>query len=268
MFHPLSRRFMGPELGWSYGLENAHNYFLQIASELGILGLAAFLYFLYTVWTKARSSQRWRRDLLGAVTAVAAFLATWGTGHPLLVHEVAYPFWIVLALVIVWADRAVPDESPRAASSSSRRRRVALAATAAIVFASVPFRAEAPTRQTVMYGVYDWELQPDGRRVRWTEQSASVVVRLETGAIDIPMRAPQPIAIQIAVDGVHLKYVALTEGWQQVRIALPPPAPEILYRRIDFRLPRSWTLAEIQPGSRDGRAVGIQIGELSLSPVR
>jgi hypothetical protein len=72
----------------------------------------------------------------------------------------------------------------------------------------------------------------------------------------------------VAVDGVLLKQVELKETWQQVRLTLPPPAPEILYRRIDFRLPRSWPLAELQPRSGDRRVVGIQLGELALSPVR
>jgi O-antigen ligase len=266
MFYPLSRRFMGPQLGWNYSLENAHNYFLQIAAELGIVGLGVFLYFLYVVWTRARSSVSRRNHLFGAVTGAGAFVATWMTGHPLLVREVAYPFWILLGLVVVWAEGSQPIASPE--KTSWRRQRVVLAAAALIVFASVPFRTEPPTRQTVMYGVHDWELQPDGRRARWTEQYATIVVRLETGTVDIPMRAPQAMVADVAVDGVLFKQVELKQTWQQVRLTLPPPAPEILYRRIDFRLPRSWPLAELQPRSGDRRVVGIQLGELALSPVR
>jgi hypothetical protein len=266
MFHPLSRRFMGPQLGWSYSLENAHNYFLQTAAELGIFGLVAFLYFLYTVWSTARVSLSGRSHLLGAVTGAGAFLATWVTGHPLLVREVAYPFWMLLGLIVAWADGAQSIRSP--GETGWRRRGLVLATTTLIAFASVPFRTDPPTRQTVMYGVYDWEPQPDGSRVRWTEQYATIVVRLETGGLDIPMRAPETVQFLIAVDGVPLKYEWASDGWRRVRVTLPPPAPEVLYRRIDFRLPRSWTRADVQPGSRDPRPVGIQLGEVSLSPVR
>jgi hypothetical protein len=265
MFHPLSRRFMGPQLGWSYSLENAHNYFLQIAAELGVVGLAVFLYFLYAVWRKARSSIPVRGHLLGAAAGAGAFVATWLTGHPLLVREVGYPFWIVLALVIAWSDEL---PSLMASANLRRTRRVVLAVTALVALASVPFRTEPPTRQTVMYGVRNWEPQPDGGRARWTEQYATIVVRLETGALDIPMRAPETLEFLIAVDGVPLKYESVANAWRQVRVTLPPPAPEVLYRRIDFRLPRTWTLADIQPGSGDQRAVGLQVGEISLLPVR
>ncbi len=94
------------------------------------------------------------------------------------------------------------------------------------------------------------------------------MVRLETGSLDIPMRAPETVEFLIAVDGVPLKYEWAGDGWRRVRVTLPPPAPEVLYRRIDFRLPRSWTRADAQPGSSDRPSVGIQIGEVSLSPVR
>jgi hypothetical protein len=265
MFHPLSRRFMGPQLGWSYSLENAHNYFLQITSELGAVGFGAFLYLLYAVWKTARSSISGRGHLLGAVAGAGAFVATWVTGHPLLVREIGYPFWIVLALIIVWADE-VP--SVMSIANTWRRQRIVLAATALIALASVPFRTEPPTRQTVMYGVGDWEKQPDGSRARWTEQYATIVVRLETGALDIPMRAPEPVEFLIAVDGVPLKYESVANAWRQVQVKLPPPAPEILYRRIDFRLPRTWALADVQPGSSDPRVVGLQFGEISLSAAR
>jgi hypothetical protein len=257
---------MGPQLGWFYSLENAHNYFLQTVAELGILGLVAFLYFLYAVWSTARVSLSGRSHLLGAVTGAGAFLATWVTGHPLLAREVGYPFWMVLGLIVSWAEGARPIPSP--GETRWRRRNLVLAATTLIAFASVPFRTDAPTRQTVMYGVYDWEPQPDGSRARWTEQYATIVVRLETGGLDIPMRAPETVQFQIAVDGVPLKYEWVSDGWRRVRVTLPPPAPEVLYRRIDFRLPRSWTRADVQPGSGDPRPVGIQLGEVSLSPAR
>jgi hypothetical protein len=199
------------------------------------------------------------------VAGAGAFVATWLTGHPLLVREIGYPFWIVLALIIVWADE-IP--SVMSIAYTWRRQRVVLAATALIALASVPFRTEPPTRQTVMYGVRDWERLPDGSRARWTEQYATIVVRLETGALEIPMRAPETVEFLIAVDGVPLKYEWVANAWRQVQVKLPPPAPEVLYRRIDFRLPRTWTLADIQPGSSDQRAVGLQLGEISLSPVR
>jgi hypothetical protein len=82
------------------------------------------------------------------------------------------------------------------------------------------------------------------------------------------MRAPEPVEFLIAVDGVPLKYESVANAWRQVQVKLPPPAPEILYRRIDFRLPRTWALADVQPGSSDPRVVGLQFGEISLSAAR
>jgi hypothetical protein len=93
-------------------------------------------------------------------------------------------------------------------------------------------------------------------------------VRVETGGVDIPLRAPETVEFLIAVDGIPLRYEWVSNAWRRVEVTLPPPAPEVLYRRIDIRLPRSWPLAKAQTGSRDPRLVGLQLGELSLSPVR
>ena len=31
--------FLNAQLAWVYGSENAHNYFMQVAAEIGLLGL-------------------------------------------------------------------------------------------------------------------------------------------------------------------------------------------------------------------------------------
>src|SRR5207244_2791403 len=91
-YYPESPLFLGPELAYIYGFENAHNNLLQIAAETGLVGFG-----LFAVWIAggvalaaralARDPFDWR--LLGALAGVLTFLATCLTGHPLLVSEVA-----------------------------------------------------------------------------------------------------------------------------------------------------------------------------------
>jgi O-antigen ligase len=38
-YYPTSRLFLSPQLAWTYGVENAHNFFLQVGGELGVVGL-------------------------------------------------------------------------------------------------------------------------------------------------------------------------------------------------------------------------------------
>ena len=39
-YYRMSPLFLSPQLGWAYGAENAHNYFLQIGGELGAYAAA------------------------------------------------------------------------------------------------------------------------------------------------------------------------------------------------------------------------------------
>jgi O-antigen ligase len=94
-----SGHYSSPALLAIYPRENAHNNFAQVAGELGLIGFAAFLAVLaICFWLPDRS--RRRDPVVAAVVAgLAAFIVSWFGGHPLLVPEVAYPFWLTLAIV-------------------------------------------------------------------------------------------------------------------------------------------------------------------------
>jgi O-antigen ligase len=98
-YYQRSAEFMPPGIRALYGRENAHDYFMQTAAELGLLGVIAFVW-----WLGAALAPLWRRvDGNGSPTLALAlllgclgFLLTCITGHPLLVVEVSVPFWAAL----------------------------------------------------------------------------------------------------------------------------------------------------------------------------
>ena len=53
-YYQASTLFLTPELAWSYGSENAHNYFLQIGAELGVPGLLLFTSFIGAAKNQSR----------------------------------------------------------------------------------------------------------------------------------------------------------------------------------------------------------------------
>jgi O-antigen ligase len=103
-YHQSSAQYSSAALLAIYPRENAHNYFAQVAGELGLIGLAAFVTVLAICFLP---SNRLRHDPLVAsvIAALAAFIVSWLAGHPLLVPEVAYPFWLALAIVAGSAGR-------------------------------------------------------------------------------------------------------------------------------------------------------------------
>jgi O-antigen ligase len=99
-YYQRSNAFMPEGIRAIYGRENAHNYFMQVLAELGVVGLGVFLWWLAVplrrLWTSTLDRGA---DSLAFATCLAcgAYLLTCVTGHPFLVVEAAVPFWAVLA---------------------------------------------------------------------------------------------------------------------------------------------------------------------------
>ena len=91
--------------------ENAHNNFLQFLAELGVIGLGAVLWLL---WTAARlcasllTSERQNAVAWGLVTGLIAFVLSWLGGHPLLIDQPAFTFWLLVGVACGWATVVAP----------------------------------------------------------------------------------------------------------------------------------------------------------------
>jgi O-antigen ligase len=99
-YYERSSVFMSPTLRALYGRENAHNYYMQVLAELGVVGLAVFLW-----WLGSALAPAWRAAVARPATEAfalclgcAAYLLTCVTGHPFLVVEAAVPFWVALGV--------------------------------------------------------------------------------------------------------------------------------------------------------------------------
>lgn len=281
-YYPDSLLFLSPQLAWTYGHENAHNNFLQIASESGLVGFG-----LFTLWMAggltaapralARVPHDWR--LLGALAGGVAFLGTCLTGHPLLVTEVAFPFWLQLGLVAALGSSTLLNLDAGTARPSARapsRTRSALWAAATFVgllaLGSLAVSALrdplAPPPSQAVDGFYGWETGADGVRFRWSEQYMSLFVPGDVARVDIPVRAPKeergqtPMGIEVSLDGIGRGRFIAGDRWTTISIDLSPPTPPIGVNRINFKVDRTWRPALLIPGSTDMRGVGVQVGEL------
>lgn len=272
-YYPTSPLFFSPTLASAYGAENAHDYFLQLAAELGMLGFAAYAILLAGVaWLVARTLARTPDDyrLLGLAAGVGAFLFTCIAGHPLLVSEVAYSFWIAAGLLLALSSPVRLG----GASSGLTWKGAALAAGFLLLGVSIPIRAREPlprvTRTRAIDGLYEWERGRDGRPYRRTDEYASVFVEGNPRWADIPMRAPMedlgeaPVGVEISVEGNRGRRWLIGKDWTPIRIELPPSkSPRLNVRRINIK-----TDLPLDPAGQPARtrAVGVQIGEPVLPP--
>lgn len=102
-YYQRSSEFMPPGIRALYGRENAHDYFMQTAAELGLLGVIAFVWWLGSalapLWSRLGEEGR-PTPALALLLGCVGFLLTCVTGHPLLVVEVSIPFWAALGVAM------------------------------------------------------------------------------------------------------------------------------------------------------------------------
>lgn len=271
--------FGSPELLAVHPREDAHNYFLWIGAELGLVGLLPFLWLLGTTlrlaWRRLRANPG---DLgfTGLCGGLAAFVVTWLTGQPLSVPVVAYTFWILLGVA---AYAGSEDDASRRIGQSGGIRltwsRAALAALVALVVVSVPIRARQATREIdlarVTYGFHLWETEGMGRRYRWTGPRTTFFARSSVRAVDLPLRAPfdpgrlgtEAFEVRIFVNHRRVVVARLTDDkWQQLSVPAPSDAERDSFWRIDLEVRPTWRPDEWLPGSTDRRELGVKVGEI------
>ena len=281
-YYRTSPLFLSPQLAWSYGFENAHNYFLQIAAELGLAGLALFIAWIGAALLRSgRALAQAPRDsrLLGVSAGVAGFLVTCLTGHPLLIGEVAYPFWLQFGLMTALAGSTLLGAASTTERSPVRPRAPrawSLAAAAAVlaIVISGPMitatNAAGPPASQTVDGFYEWETLKDGTRVRWTGEYGSLFVPADVTRLYIPVRLPfnggtaRPMGVEVRTAGVSKGRTMVDDSWAIIDVPLPPAVPPTRFKRVDLKVDRTWQPALYLAGSADLRMVGVQVGELRL----
>ena len=102
-------QYVLPDVGAAMGLgdvkDSAHNTYLRILAELGVFGLAAFLWLMGSIWRLAndavrRARSRFDRSLaVGLAGAVVAMAISCAFGDRFWSPVVASSFWVLCALV-------------------------------------------------------------------------------------------------------------------------------------------------------------------------
>lgn len=102
-FFRISRHYDVSEKGHPERIENAHNYYLQLAAEMGLPALALFLGMLYCTFRRGFPARRGGSDPLpkGLLAGLFAYSLTMLTGHPLLLSNQQFLFWFIVAAVVI-----------------------------------------------------------------------------------------------------------------------------------------------------------------------
>jgi O-antigen ligase len=245
-FKPRSARYVTPELIAAFPRaaagENAHNNFVQIAAELGLVGLAAFLWLLAApagVVARRVRDRTASPALVGLAGGVLAFLVTSLAGHPLLIVPVLFLFLLTLGVA---TGVSAPD-APQATAPLSGRGRWGAAAAAVVLISSVPLRIasehQAADLDNVVIGASRVAGRLDEVDYRLAEAHSTWFVAVAARHLEIPLRltadSSPACRVEIALDGRPADRATPTGSeWLRLLLPLSPPAPDQGSRRIDL----------------------------------
>jgi O-antigen ligase len=248
--------------------ENAHNYYLQVAAEMGVPGLLAFLGLLGIGAASAvrvcrsPAPRETRMLALGVCSAIVAFSVTLLTGHSLLVHEGQVTFWPMVGLAILlcreWCEpgKAVPPHASR------RRLAFVLPLVAVALLVTLPARmADSVTVQDVrVSGVLEDEPLPEGVLGEWTGERVTVDVPFAARGVRVWVRfaAPFPQDVDVTLDGRQVERVTGAPGHVlELQYLVPRSSTRANYRRLGLSVSPAWT----REGSRKNLGLILQSAE-------
>lgn len=240
-YYSSSWYYMPYRLLLEYQHENAHNNFLQIGAELGIAGLALFLWLLGVVLRGLAAGRSRAVDsgrMLAVLVALCAFLVTSVAGHPLLVPEVAFPFWIVAGLAVAMRRQ---DEAPTATERTSTRQWLLAAGIVLLIF-SIPPRVVSGVRASnwsrVAIGLGPDERAEEGRAFRRILGTATLFVPPYAKSVEMPLRGVgtrSDIEVAIVLDHeLAARVPTKPSAWTSVAVPVHSLADATTFHRIDL----------------------------------
>lgn len=277
-----------PHLGGLEGFrrnDSAENYFLQVAAEMGLIGLAVFIAVFAAVALQVVRGVRETRGkeggflVLGAAAGMAAYFVNILFHSYIGSFETVFVFWTLAAVVFGRTATGIPYYGKR--TGSGRAPAAALAGILVVFGAvhlwnsthslSIPARTRAfGLKQD--FGVFPPEKTTDGREFRWTGKTAGLHVRSVGPEVRISLLASHPniakspvhVRVFFTTDlfrhRLHLGEIVLRENiWQQTTFSLPWPGRK--EGVLLFEVSRTWNPSR-SSGIPDARDLGVAVEKI------
>ena len=250
--------------------ENAHNYFLQLSSDLGIPALLIFLgilYFTYKSGIKGLSRDPESAPFIkGLLWGLGAYLITCMTGHPLLLSNQQFLFWFLVASIVMSPGPPYPQRLGLFDNIS--KKNLTLIVVLALAIAAITlYDSGAWRRGEGKYeaGFYPYEVW-DGKKVRWTAKETFSRISPERSLLEFDVYAlpfnmgPKGLNFRVFINGRLWDEINFTK--QEIR-NFKYYIPNAKGESVEIRTVVERTFIPMRAGlNRDLRKLGVGMTEM------
>ncbi len=267
--------------------DSAENYFLQVGSELGFMGLffALWIFLLIFKQIKKRataysSQDKWRFVQQGISCGIISLFLIFFVHTFIGSYELKYTFWLLVGLLFAMSKGETKTNSNIYFSQKFKIVSLALI----LIFSGLQLwnstrslSLKNRTKQygfTQIFGLYPLEKTEDGREFRWTRWYGGMTIHIESPVIRIPIHASHPnieknpVKVKIYLIKNFFKEKRLLEevvlfenSWKTYEYFIPEDVNQQAI--LLFKVSRTWNPLKTY-GTSDPRNLGIAVGEISF----
>jgi O-antigen ligase len=170
-----------------------HNYFLQIAVELGLIGLYAFLWILITIFTKGLEIAKGRQNFpkVGIWFGIIGFIFTFFGDCYLWNIEMELMFWLMIGLLFV--DKTGNMDVPTPMRPHEKKLMIIISV---FVILTIPFQIYQRSQFSFLpektVGLYKEVFKEEGKEYRWGEKVVLIPLEKKGNLVHIPIKLGNP----------------------------------------------------------------------------
>jgi len=269
--------------------DSVENYFLQVWSELGVIGLLFSLWIFWEIFKqinrslgKSLAADRWKYIQIGISCGIIALFLQFFVHTYIGSYEIKYTFWLLVALVFCLEKSEVEKEKEEKPLFSKNFKIFSVILIA--IFGGIhlwnsthSLSLKSRTEQLGLvqdFGFYQVEKDQSGREFRWTKSYGGTTIKIEKPVIEIPLLAAHPdirknpvnVKIYLVKDFFKQKTlldeITLSESiWKTYEYSIPDEVGEEVI--LLFKVSRTWNPLRAF-GTPDPRNLGVAIGKIQF----